>query len=123
MADAVRINLSEKLSRVSEHWSPKLVETLDDYEVKVVKIKGDFVWHKHAADDEMFIVLKGGFRMDFRDRQVALNAGEMIVVPRGVEHKPFAAEECEIMLLERRGVVNTGDAERGDYTRDKLERI
>jgi mannose-6-phosphate isomerase-like protein (cupin superfamily) len=123
MADAVRINLSEKLSRVSEHWSPKLVETLDDYEVKVVKIKGDFVWHKHDAEDEMFIVLKGGFRMDFRDRQVALNAGELIVVPRGVEHKPFAAEECEIMLLERRGVVNTGDAERGDYTRDKLERI
>ncbi|MFM9843056.1 MAG: cupin domain-containing protein [Dongiaceae bacterium] len=123
MADAVRINLSEKLSRVSEHWSPKLVETLDDYEVKVVKIKGDFVWHKHDAEDEMFVVLKGGFRMDFRDRQVALNAGEMIVVPRGVEHKPFAAQECEILLLERRGVVNTGDAARGDYTRDRLERI
>lgn len=123
MAEAVRINLSEKLSRFSEHWSPKLVETVDDYEVKVVKIKGDFVWHKHDADDEMFIVLKGGFRMDFRDRQVELNAGEMIVVPRGVEHKPFAAEECEIILLERRGVVNTGDATPGAYTRSELERI
>jgi len=123
MADAVRVNLSEKLSRLSEHWPPKLVETVDDYEVKIVKIKGDFVWHKHDADDEMFIVLKGGFRMDFRDRQVELSAGEMIVVPRGVEHKPFAAAECEIMLLERRGVVNTGDATPGAYTRDKLERI
>ena len=123
MADAVRVNLSEKLSRFSEHWSPKLVETVDDYEVKVVKIKGDFVWHKHDADDEMFIVLKGGFRMDFRDHQVELSAGEMIVVPRGVEHKPFAAEECEIMLLERRGFVNTGDATPGAYTRSELERI
>ena len=123
MADAVRVNLADKLARFAEHWAPHIVETVDDYEVKIVKIKGDFVWHRHAAEDELFLVLKGGFRMDFRDRQVELAAGDLIVVPRGVEHKPFAAEECELLLLERRGVVNTGDAPVGAYTRTELERL
>jgi mannose-6-phosphate isomerase-like protein (cupin superfamily) len=123
MADGVRVKLNEKLARFSEHWKPHLVETVDDYDVKVVKIRGDFVWHKHDAEDEMFLVLKGRFRMDFRDRQLELGAGELIVVPRGVEHKPFAAEECEILLFERRGVVNTGDAAPGEYTRNVLEKI
>lgn len=123
MADAVRVNFSEKLACFSEHWSPKIVETVDDYEVKVVKIIGDFVWHKHETEDEMFVVLKGNFRMDFRDRQVEIRAGEMIVVPHGTEHKPFAAAECELLLLERRGVVNTGDAAPGVLTRAELERI
>lgn len=123
MAEAVRVNLADKLARFAEHWAPKVVETVDDYEVKVVKIKGDFVWHRHATEDELFLVLKGGFRMDFRDRQVELAAGDMIVVPRGTEHKPFAAEECELLVLERRGVVNTGDAPAGAYTRTELERL
>lgn len=123
MADAVRVNLADKLARFAEHWSPKVVEAVDDYEVKVVKIKGDFVWHRHAGEDELFLVLKGSFRMDFRDRQVELKAGDLIVVPRGTEHKPFAAEECEILLLERRGVINTGDAPAGTYTRTELERL
>ncbi len=123
MADGVRVKLSEKLARFSDHWKPRLVEAVDDYDVKVVKIKGNFVWHKHDAEDELFLVLKGRFRMDFRDRQIELGAGEMIVVPRGVEHNPFAAEECEILLFERRGVVNTGDATPGEYTRTVLERI
>jgi mannose-6-phosphate isomerase-like protein (cupin superfamily) len=123
MASATRINLAEKLARFSERWSPKLVETVDDYEVKVVKLEGDFVWHKHEGADELFLVLKGSLRMDFRDRQVAVGAGEIIVVPKGVEHKPFAAAECEVMLLERRGVVNTGDAGPSAYTRTEIERI
>jgi mannose-6-phosphate isomerase-like protein (cupin superfamily) len=123
MARAERINLAEKLAAFAEHWNPKLVETLDDYEIKLVKLLGDFVWHSHPAEDELFLVLKGAFRMDFRDRQVTVGAGEMIVVPRGVEHKPYAAEECEILLLERRGVVNTGDAAAGTLTRSTLERI
>jgi mannose-6-phosphate isomerase-like protein (cupin superfamily) len=123
MADGIRVNLGEKLARFTDRWSPKVVETVDDYEVKLVKIKGDFVWHKHDDEDELFLVVNGAFRMDFRDRQVELGAGDMIVVPRGVEHKPYAEHDCEILLLERRGVVNTGDAEPGAFTRAELERI
>ena len=108
MAEGVRVNLAEKLAQFSERWSPKIVETIDDYEVKVVKIDGDFVWHRHAEADELFIVLAGRLRMDFRDRRVEVGPGELIVVPRGVEHKPFA-ENCEMILLERQGVANTGD--------------
>jgi mannose-6-phosphate isomerase-like protein (cupin superfamily) len=123
MATGERINLGQKLASFFEHWHPKLVDTLDDYEIKVVKLLGDFVWHRHAGEDELFLVLKGALRMDFRDRQVSLVAGEMIVVPRGVEHKPFAEQECEILLLERRGVVNTGDAPASALTRGPVERI
>ena len=118
-----KVNLAEKLATFSEHWSPKIVGELDDYEVKLVKIEGDFVWHRHAEEDELFLVVKGGFRMDFRDRQVDLGEGEMIVVPAGVEHKPYAAEECQILLLERRGLVNTGDAREGALTQKRPERI
>ena len=123
MADGVRINLKEKLAAVAEHWHPALVDTIDNYEIKVVKLLGDFVWHKHENEDELFVVLNGSFRMDFRDRQVTLSAGEMIVVPRGTEHKPYAEAECEILLLERRGVVNTGDASPGAYTRRSVEKV
>ncbi len=123
MAAADRINLAEKLASFSARWNPKLVDSIDDYDIKLVKILGDFVWHRHAEEDELFLVLKGAFRMDFRDRQVPLAAGELIVVPRGVEHKPYAEQECEILLLERRGVVNTGDAEPGALTRTTVERI
>jgi len=117
MADGVRINLAEKLALFSDLWSPRVIETVDDYEVKLVKLQGDFVWHCHAAADELFLVLDGRLRMDFRDRQTELGEGEMIVVPAGVEHKPFAAAECRILLLERRGTVNTGDAPPGERTR------
>jgi mannose-6-phosphate isomerase-like protein (cupin superfamily) len=123
MATAEKINLAERLAGFSTHWDPKLVETLDDYEIKLVKLLGDFVWHSHAAEDELFLVLKGAFRMDFRDRQVTVGAGELIVVPRGVEHKPYAEQECEILLLERRGVVNTSNADASALTRSILERI
>ena len=123
MAQGTRISLADKLAQFDERWSPKVVETLDDYEIKLVKVEGDFVWHKHDDADELFLVLKGSLRMDFRDRQVVVGAGEIIVVPKGVEHKPYAAEPCEMLLLERRGVVNTGDAPVGAYTRTELERI
>ena len=123
MADGVRINLKEKLAAVREHWNPALVDTIDDYEIKIVKLLGDFVWHKHDEADELFVALNGSFRMDFRDRQVTLRAGELIVVPRGTEHKPYAETECEVLLLEHRGVVNTGDAAPGAYTRRSLEKV
>lgn len=112
-----KVNLAEKFASFSERWAPKIVGTLDDYEVKLVKIEGDFVWHSHADADEMFFVVEGRLRMDFRDRQVEVGPGEMIVVPRGVEHKPFAARECKMMLLERRGVANTGDGPANPRTR------
>jgi len=88
-----------------------------------VKIEGDFVWHKHDDEDEVFIVLDGGFRMDFRDRSVEVSAGEMIIVPKGVEHKPFAETECQVMLIERAGVVNTGDAPAGHRKAPEQPRI
>ncbi len=117
MAGGVRINLAEKLALFSDLWAPRVVESVDDYEVKLVKLQGDFVWHRHAAADELFLVLHGRLRMDFRDHQAELGEGEMIVVPAGVEHKPFAAEECRILLLERRGTANTGDASPSERTR------
>jgi mannose-6-phosphate isomerase-like protein (cupin superfamily) len=112
------VNLSEKLNLIGELWSPRIIARCDDYDVKVAKLKGDFVWHRHPDTDEVFLVLEGQLRIDFRDGSVALNAGEMIVVPKEVEHKPFAAAECHVLLLERRGTVNTGTAPESDLTAD-----
>ena len=108
MADVV--NLAGKLALFSEHWSPRIVATLNDYEVKVVKFQGDFTWHDHADTAELFLVLHGRMTIEMRDRTVALGPGEMFVVPRGVEHCPHAVEECHALLIEPAGVVNTGDA-------------
>jgi mannose-6-phosphate isomerase-like protein (cupin superfamily) len=107
----MKVSLAEKLALFGDHWAPRTVATLNDYEVKVVKVQGDFVWHSHAETDELFLILKGKLRIDFRDKAVELNAGELYVVPRGVEHKPYAKDECEMLLVEPRGVVNTGEAE------------
>jgi mannose-6-phosphate isomerase-like protein (cupin superfamily) len=115
MAEGVRINLAEKLATFSDQWAPKILETIDDYEIKVVKIDGDFVWHQHADADELFIVLKGRLHMHFRDRIVELGPGELIVVPRATEHKPWA-DNCEMILLERRGIANTGDGPENERT-------
>lgn len=106
-----KINLKEKLSKFSEHWSPRIIAEMNDYQFKLVKIKGDFVWHNHADTDEVFIVLEGEMKIEFKDKTVELEEGEMFVVPKGVEHKPYAEEECRIMLVEPRGVINTGDTE------------
>ncbi|BAN48066.1 cupin domain-containing protein [Metapseudomonas resinovorans] len=109
------INLLQKLSLVTEQWSPKVVAEMNDYQFKVVRIQGDFVWHSHAETDEAFFVIEGQLRIDFRDRHVVLGSGDLFVVPKGVEHKPYAQEEVLLMLIEPRGVVNTGEAA-GDRT-------
>jgi len=108
-------NLAEVLDRVDELWAPKKVADLNDYEVKVVKVLGEFVWHRHDETDEFFYVLSGEVTIQLRDRDVALTTGDVFVVPRGVEHCPKAAIEARLMLIEPRGVVNTGDAG-GDLT-------
>ncbi|HEY7517548.1 MAG TPA: cupin domain-containing protein [Methylomirabilota bacterium] len=103
------INLAEKFAKFSEHWSPKIVARMNEYEFKLVKLQGEFVWHRHADTDEVFIVVDGEMTIHFRDGDVRLHAGEMLVVPKGVEHKPSAAAECCVMLVEKAGTVNTGD--------------
>ena len=110
-----KINLKDKLAKFSEHWTPKIIAEMNDYQFKLVKIKGEFVWHNHSDTDEVFIVIEGSMKIEFKDEVVELNEGEMYVVPKGVEHKPFAEDECKVLLVEPRGVVNTGDAE-GDLT-------
>ena len=113
--DRKALNFAEKLSLFNELWTPKLIAEMNDYQFKIVKIQGDFVWHDHDDTDETFIVLDGRLRIDFRDGQVELSPGEMYVVPKGVEHKPYAEEEVHMLLIEPRGVRNTG-AEGGDMT-------
>lgn len=109
------INFVEKLALFTEHWKPRVVAEMNDYQFKIVKIEGDFVWHDHEDTDETFIVLDGDLRIDFRDGAVNLGPGEMFVVPKGVEHKPYAASEVKLLLIEPRGVLNTG-AEGGERT-------
>ena len=105
-----KINLADKLGRFSEHWSPKIVAALNGQHVKLVKFRGEFVWHKHEHEDELFLVVRGRFRMEFRDRTVELREGELLVVPRGVEHRPVAEEEVSVLLFEPAATVNTGSA-------------
>ena len=104
------INLAEKFALFDDHWRPRVVGELNDYQFKIAKVAGDFIWHRHEETDEAFIVIKGELRIDLRDGPITLKAGELFVVPRGVEHKPSAAEEAWILMIEPRGVVNTGDA-------------
>lgn len=117
-----KVNILQKLSTFSDYWNPRIVGELNGQQVKLVKFKGEFVWHKHDNEDEMFLVVKGKFQMEFRDKTVELNEGEFIVVPKGVEHKPVAIEEVEIMLFEPDTTLNTGNT-RGELTRDTLEKI
>lgn len=105
----VRIDLRQKFASFDEHWSPRIVAELNGQQVKVVKFRGEFVWHHHDHEDELFLVHRGRFRMEFRDRSVDLGPGEMIVVPRGVEHRPVADEEVEVVLFEPAGTLNTGN--------------
>jgi mannose-6-phosphate isomerase-like protein (cupin superfamily) len=102
------VNLSAKFGKFAEHWSPKVVAELNDYQFKIVRIQGDFIWHDHPETDEAFLVIEGELRLDFRDGQVVLGPGEMVVVPKGVEHKPYAEREAKLMLIEPRGILNTG---------------
>jgi len=106
-----KVNLAEKLSRFAEHWSPKIVGELNGQMVKLVKFNGPFVWHHHDHEDELFYVVKGSFDMEFEDKTVTINEGEFIIVPRGVEHRPKAKNECEILLFEPATTLNTGNVE------------
>ncbi len=102
------INLREKLKLITDQWQPRVVSEMNDYQFKVVKLEGDFIWHNHPETDETFLVLEGELRIDFRDGSVRLEAGELFVVPKGVEHKPYAAAEVKLLLIEPRGILNTG---------------
>ncbi len=117
-----KINLAQKLALFSEHWSPRVVADVNDCQVKLVKFQGEFVWHKHDHEDELFLVVAGRFRMDFRERQVWLEQGELIVVPRGVEHRPVAEQEVQVLLVEPRTTLNTGDV-REARTVERPERL
>ena len=103
-----QINLAEKFGRITEHWSPKIVAALNGQHVKLVKFRGEFVWHHHETEDELFLVVRGSFRMEFRDRAVELREGELLVVPRGIEHRPVADDEVCVLLFEPAATVNTG---------------
>lgn len=104
------INFQDKFSKFTEHWSPRVIAEMNDYQFKLVKVEGEFVWHNHPDTDEVFIVIDGTLKIEFRDGVLSLNPGEMYVIPKGVEHKPVANSECKIMIVEPKGVVNTGDA-------------
>ena len=117
-----KVNLHEKLARFSDHWRPRIVGELNGQHVKLVKFQGEFVWHHHEHEDEMFLVIDGRFRMDFRDREVWLEAGEFLIVPRGVEHRPVADDEVAVLLFEPVDTRNTGNVE-GELTAARLERI
>jgi len=104
------INLADKLAQFSDYWAPRVVGQLNDYDIMVVKVQGEFVWHAHADTDDFFLVLKGRLIIRLRDREVVLVTGELFVVPRGVEHQPFAEEEVHLLLIEPAGTPNTGDA-------------
>lgn len=112
-----RVNLAEAMTRISEYWSPRVVAELNDYRIKLVRIRDDFVWHNHEDTDELFLVLEGRMGIAFQGNTVTLGAGDLYVVPRGVEHKPFAESECHVLLMEPAGVVNTGNTG-GELTAD-----
>jgi mannose-6-phosphate isomerase-like protein (cupin superfamily) len=122
MSDVV--NLAQKFALFQEHWSPKVVGELNENHILAVKLKGEFVWHKHDDDDEFFLVMKGRLVIRLRDRDLTLNEGEFVVIPKGVEHQPFAEDEVHAVLIERKTVVNTGDVSEGrTVTPDQMQRI
>jgi mannose-6-phosphate isomerase-like protein (cupin superfamily) len=118
-----KVNLDDKLAQFDDHWNPRIVGALNGQHVKIAKLKGEFVWHSHEEEDEMFLVLKGSLKIVFRDKEINLAQGEFLIVPKGVEHKPIANEEVEIMLFEPASTINTGTAEKNDFTRESLNWI
>jgi mannose-6-phosphate isomerase-like protein (cupin superfamily) len=121
-----KINLAQKLSQITDHWNPRIAGELNGQLIKLVKFQGPFTWHRHEHEDEMFYVVKGRFRMDYREhdseREEWIEEGEFIIVPRNVEHRPFAEAECEVLLFEPASTLNTGNVE-DEFTRKQLERI
>jgi mannose-6-phosphate isomerase-like protein (cupin superfamily) len=116
------VNLNEKMAKVKEPWSPKIVGEVNDTYVKIVKFTGEFVWHHHEDEDELFLVVKGRLRMKFRDREVTVTPGEFVIVPKGVEHMPVADEEVQVVLIEPKTTLNTGNV-RNERTLPELERL
>jgi mannose-6-phosphate isomerase-like protein (cupin superfamily) len=117
-----KINIAEKLGLFNDHWNPRIIGELNGQQVKAAKLKGEFVWHHHDHEDELFLVVKGVLKMEFRDKIVVINPGEFIIVPRGIEHKPVAEEEVELLLFEPASTLNTGNIQ-NDLTKDKLQKI
>lgn len=118
-----KVNIADKLTQFSDHWSPKVVGELNNQHVKLVKFKGEFVWHKHDDEDEMFLVVNGNFQMHLRDKVIGLTQGEFIIIPKGVEHKPVALEEVHVMLFEPATTLNTGDHADNELTVKTLDRL
>jgi mannose-6-phosphate isomerase-like protein (cupin superfamily) len=118
-----KVNLAEKLSMFSDYFNPRVVGELNGQHVKLVKFNSDFVWHSHENEDELFYVVKGSFVMEFRDKNVTLNEGDFLIVPRGVEHRPTATEEVQVMLFEPATTLNTGNAEENELTRKTLQNL
>ena len=117
-----KVNIKDKLELFSDHWSPKIVGELNGQHVKLAKLKGDFVWHKHDDEDELFFVIEGSFKMEYRDKTIVVNKNEFLIVPRGVEHRPVAEKEVSIMLFEPATTLNTGNIN-GELTKHILDRI
>ncbi len=117
-----KINLAEKLNQIRDYWNPRIAGELNGQQVKLVKFKGEFTWHKHDEEDEMFLVVKGEFNMELRDQTITMRENELIIIPRGIEHRPVAENEVSVMLFEPASTLNTGD-QRNAMTRDKLEKI
>ncbi|SHG91401.1 Mannose-6-phosphate isomerase, cupin superfamily [Chryseolinea serpens] len=117
-----KVNIQEKLASFSDHWNPRIVGELNGQHVKATKLKGEFIWHHHDHEDELFLVIKGKLKMEFREKTVEVNPGEFIIVPRGVEHRPVADEEVELLLFEPASTLNTGNVE-NERTRKELEKI
>ena len=117
-----KVTLAEKFSQIHDYWNPRIAGELNGQMVKLVRFKGPFTWHKHDDEDELFLVVRGSFNMELRDKTITLSEGEFLVVPRGVEHRPNAAQECEVMLFEPASTLNTGD-QQNEFTRKKLQSI
>jgi len=122
MPSIEKVNLAEKFSRFSEHWKPKIAGAVNDTYVKLVKLEGEFVWHHHEKEDELFLVVAGQLRMQLREGELLLNPGEFVIIPRGVEHRPVAEQECQVVLLEPKSTLNTGNVT-NERTVPVLERI
>ena len=118
-----KVSIADKLALIDTPWTPKIVGEVNDFEVKLAWLEGDFIWHSHADEDELFLVIDGTLRMEFRDRQVIVEKGEFIVVPHGVEHRPHADGRCGVLLFERKGLLNTGDGPSSELTVENPERI
>ncbi len=123
MTKVEKVSIADKMSLFADHWQLKIVGELNDYHIKLVKFQGDFVWHKHDDTDEMFMVIDGSFTMKLRDGDILIEQGEFIIIPQGIEHCPSAEHEVQVLLFEKAGTLNTGDAEENSKTASKLERL